>query len=1092
MSRKSRKRQVYTIACSHLDTSWLWTLETSIKEYIPNTLFRNFELFEKYPEYTFGFEGSYRYELMEEYYPEAFETLKSYVERGRWVPVGSSYENGDVNTPSPEALFRNILYGNSYFENKFGKRSNDIFLPDCFGFGYALPSIAAHANLKGFSTGKLAWGSAYGAPFDLGKWYGVDGRYVYANIKPGSYSRSLSKIRRNKTITPKLAENEQFNLPFTAAFHGTGDRGGAPAESSVETVFNEAAENPKNRTEVFSVSSTQLFEIMDKQLTDEQKSMLPSWDNELLLTDHGVGSYTSRSVGKRWNKNCERLADAAERSAVAASWLGCGEYPAAALDEAWKRTIAHQFHDDITGTSFQVCYKRNWNDYILAQNRFAEEYTSAAGSIASLMDTSFVKGVAVIVNNPVQCEGERRQVVTARVNPGAGVKCVRVIGSDGKEVPSQITGRNQDGIEVAFSASVPSVGFAVYDVRVSDKPYVDVSALAVTSQSIENSKLRLLLNANGDICEIFDKRLGKNVLSAPVSLAVFDYKGSKSWPSWELTYPELCVPPREYAANASIKILEFGPARASLEVTRTAGKSRFRQIISLDADGDVINVFNEVDWRSTSSLLKAVFPLASSNKKATYDLGLGVIERENSNEKLYEVPAQKWADITHEDGSFGVSVFSDSRAGWDKPDDNTLRLTAVHTPYYNYRWECSQHLLDLGLNRFSFGIMSHAGSWKSATQQSAAFFDQPMRTFVTGTHAGKLGKKYSFAHISDNDVIIRAIKKELNGDRVVVRFNEGCGAPRKGVRFSIGNGIESAVEMYASEEYRGEASVDNGELVFDIGAYEPKTFALRLKKASVKTAPVRISEIKLPCNITAITDNASREYGELQSCLSVPRELVPDVIRSGNAAFKVCPDESANALACCGQTLTLPEGTGRVYLLATSTDGDKTVDFKVGDETVNLHVSDCFEAVGAWDIIGLGETGYIKKDVLGFCATHTHSRSEDIVAKQFYFFKYALDIPAGVSQITVPVDESIIILAAAAVPDMPEFSAACEMYDSLEKRPFDYRISRDEYLKALPSKAEVLMSSKVNRDKSLTIDILSASGTFQIADAFALIRNWWN
>ncbi|MDQ9813921.1 hypothetical protein RFZ01_05685, partial [Acinetobacter pittii] len=76
--------------------------------------------------------------LFEEYYPEEFEKLKKYIEEGRWNVAGSAYENGDVNVPSPEALFRNILYGNGYFKKKFSKTSKDIFLPDCFGFGYAL------------------------------------------------------------------------------------------------------------------------------------------------------------------------------------------------------------------------------------------------------------------------------------------------------------------------------------------------------------------------------------------------------------------------------------------------------------------------------------------------------------------------------------------------------------------------------------------------------------------------------------------------------------------------------------------------------------------------------------------------------------------------------------------------------------------------------------------------------------------------------------------------------------------------------------------------------------------------------------------
>ena len=161
------KKKIYTIATAHLDTVWSWDLEESIDKYIYDTLLDNFRLFEKYPDYVFNFEGSYRYELMDEYYPELFKKMTDYIEKGRWNVCGSAFENGDVNVPSPEALFRNILIGNSYFRNKFGKTSCDIYLPDCFGFGWALPSVMHHANLKGFTTQKLSWGSAYGVPFDL-------------------------------------------------------------------------------------------------------------------------------------------------------------------------------------------------------------------------------------------------------------------------------------------------------------------------------------------------------------------------------------------------------------------------------------------------------------------------------------------------------------------------------------------------------------------------------------------------------------------------------------------------------------------------------------------------------------------------------------------------------------------------------------------------------------------------------------------------------------------------------------------------------------------------------------------------------------
>ena len=70
----------------------------------------NFELFEKYPHCTFNFSGANRYRLMKEYFPADFEKVKKYVDEGRWFPAGSSMEEGDVNTPSAEAIIRQILY----------------------------------------------------------------------------------------------------------------------------------------------------------------------------------------------------------------------------------------------------------------------------------------------------------------------------------------------------------------------------------------------------------------------------------------------------------------------------------------------------------------------------------------------------------------------------------------------------------------------------------------------------------------------------------------------------------------------------------------------------------------------------------------------------------------------------------------------------------------------------------------------------------------------------------------------------------------------------------------------------------------------
>lgn len=88
----SKKKKIYTVATAHLDTIWSWDFEKTVSTYIYNTLVDNFKMFEKYPTYKFNFEGSYRYELMEEYYPELFEKVKAYVKLGRWNVCGSAFE----------------------------------------------------------------------------------------------------------------------------------------------------------------------------------------------------------------------------------------------------------------------------------------------------------------------------------------------------------------------------------------------------------------------------------------------------------------------------------------------------------------------------------------------------------------------------------------------------------------------------------------------------------------------------------------------------------------------------------------------------------------------------------------------------------------------------------------------------------------------------------------------------------------------------------------------------------------------------------------------------------------------------------------
>ncbi len=255
-----REPTLYVVPYAHLDTQWRWEFPQTISEYLLKTMRVNFDLIEKYPHYVFNWTGANRYRLMKEYFPADYAKIKKYVAARRWYPAGSSVEEGDVNLPSAEAIIRQVLYGNTYFRKEFGKASAEYMLPDCFGFPASLPSILAHAGVKGFSTQKLSSGwqpapkvggpdspeqTPEGIPFNVGIWEGPDGKTVLAALNPGGYGSNIrTDLSKDAAGRPRAAAGSanrtgskriDFDGKVTgvyADYHyvGTGDIGGATEE----------------------------------------------------------------------------------------------------------------------------------------------------------------------------------------------------------------------------------------------------------------------------------------------------------------------------------------------------------------------------------------------------------------------------------------------------------------------------------------------------------------------------------------------------------------------------------------------------------------------------------------------------------------------------------------------------------------------------------------------------------------------------------------------------------------------------------------------------------------------------------------------
>lgn len=1014
---------INAVATSHLDTNWSWDLERSINEYLPETFEENVDLMKDFPDYKFNFEGAYRYQLLKEYYPEKFEELKKYIDNGQWNVSGTALENGDVNVPSPEALFRNILYGNNYFLDNFGKTSKDIYLPDCFGFGYALPSVMAHSNLLGFSTQKLNWGNAFPngqLPFDIGIWKGPDGKSAIADINLNGYWYAHAEgVRSDNEFLNRLARSPIGKI--TALFGACGDRGGGTAKLAVRNILAEQAANGANSVKV-NMSTT---DGLMKSLTEDDRSRLKTYDGEMVMQSHGVGSYTSKVMSKRWNRQAEQMAYAAELANVNSAYLKATEYPKKQLESYWTRVIAHQFHDDITGTSNETTYKRSYNDLMLAIKQFESEYQSGAAGVIRAMDTTSGDGeVALVVNNPVAAD--RTGTVTGTVTMPNTADAVSVTDSNGNAVSCQILSRDGNRYKIAFKAEVKSLGYKKYLVKCVSSNDTK-SALKVTKNSLSNERYDVSINGEGDISSIFDKQLGRELLKEPVRFGIFE-NTSTYWAAWELNMVDYAVKkPKAYVGGTpEVTITENGPARAALKIKRKYNDSTFVQTISLEDGGKMVKVDNTVDWHEKASFVKAIFTLNPTNPNATYDLGLGTITRQNNTLFKAEVPVQKWADLTDSDGSYGVSIINDCKYGMDKFDNNTLRLTLIHTPLENYTHHSGfypssgQNMQDFGENRFAFAIYGHEGNYaQSEVQRLAEEFNQPMCAYQADPHSGALGSDYSFGGLNNDKVLLRCVKKAEKSDEIIVRVNEGSGIAQTGVELSLGDGIASARELYATEENIGPATVSGGKLRFDIGRYGVKTFALTLNDPNNSSEKLNSQPLALDYNADVYSSNENRNDCDMTYVKdSYPSELVPESLLFGGVNYLLgsCDDGKSNAVRASGQTISLPAGYNTLNILAASLNGDKEITVGVNGADKKLTVGDFSENVAQWDCASLMHSGYIKEQSPAFVATHRHTAGEDNIANTTYMFSYSIDVD-GAGSVTLPDDRDIILFAATLTND---------------------------------------------------------------------------
>ena len=1023
----------YLVSNAHFDTQWNWDIQTSISEYVKKTLYQNLELMDQYPDYIFNFEGAVKYFWMKEYYPERWEELKSRIAEGRWHLTGSGWDACETIICSPESWIRNITLGQDFYRREFNTESTDVFLPDCFGFPYTLPTLAAHCGLIGFSSQKLGWRGVdfYGPgkkyPFTVGLWEGIDGSRIMM-----AHGFDYGKRWRDEDLSQSreiIGAAKQSPLNIAYRYYGTGDTGGSPTATSVRAVergINEA----KGPVRIISATSDQLYKDF---LPFDQHPELPLFKGELTMDLHGNACYTSQAAMKLYNRQNEHLGDAAERASVIADWTGAKTYPLEELTADWRRVIVHQFHDDITGTSIPRVYEFSWNDELISLNRFSGVLTSAVNGISSQLDTR-VSGTPLVIYN-----AEAFDVTSiATVDLDDATKGYKVTNADGKEVPSQVILDSNGKAHLIFEATVPATGCAVYGMQAKGSARKAVSQQDGKNITVENSIYKMVIE-NGEITSLTDKRENRELVAdgRAIRPVMLDECNSRSWPAWEILKRTLDREPVAINENINVVLAEDGPVRKTVKVTRRYGDTEIAQFISLynGTLADRIDIHFEADFQSYNVMLKQEFPFNVKTGRATYDLGLGCVERPTNCETGYEVYSHEWTDLSDADGAYGVTILNDSRYGWDHPDEQTLRLSLIYSPQEKGKYQSEQ---DFGWHTVNYSMIAHNGAVSPATAaRQAAVFNSPLKVFAAPRHNGVLGKTFSFATCDNPNVLIRTLKHAEATDEYVVRVHELSGSAAQTAHITFPAAITAAVVADGTEKTLSPAQFDGKSLTVNVRPFSVATYKITLA-ATQTPAPASVQQpMTLAYNRRTATLPQFEGEADFEGGNSYAAELFPKdgKLEADGIQFTLADPTGRNALACNGDTLTLPEGNwNRLYLLASSNENDRVVTFTLGSgkKAVAQKCTVPFYSgfIGQWGHKGQ-TVGYMKDADIAYVGTHTHDGEGDNPHIFGYLFRLSLDIPKGATSVILPADQHVYLFAATvAQEEQPAVTAATALFNN--------------------------------------------------------------
>lgn len=803
------KGHLHLCGHSHLDLVYLWPYSEFLRK-IGRTHSTSLRLMEAYPDYYFSQSQPLLYKEMKRLYPDLFRQVKKRIKEGRWEAIGAFWVEPDCNLISGESFVRQIMFGRRFLKDEFDIEPETAWIPDVFGCAWTLPQILVKSGLKNFVSHKMAiWNDTNKWDKNVFWWQGPDGSRIFATVPPSHFIGTMDPAHMKRHWND-FSDKETIGESLYT--YGWGDGGGGP-----DTMMLECASRYKDFPGLPQTKTTTIEKALESMRISaiEAGSSIPVYNDELYLEEHR-GVYTTKGKLKKLNRYCENL----YRKAELYSFFSKETYPAELLNTGWEYVLTNQFHDSLPGTHLECVYADLLEVYDQAIEIGESVLDMARKNILSGIDTSGEGEALILFNNQSY---DRTTFVKLPMDEYP----IQILNEAGVEIAHQFISDLETGKSQLFfyGESIPAMGFVQYRIIDAQSDLRIVESLKITENSLENQFLKVKLNHLGEIVSLYDKIADRESLDSRGGniLQVFEDEPGQ-YDAWDI------VPFYEnyefsLEDSAEIEIVENGPLRAAIKVTRNILTSKIVQKIVLARDSKQLDFETWVDWKETHKMLKTRFYTNIVSRYATYDIPFGNIERSSYSNNSYEearfeVTAHTWMDISQ--GNCGLSLLNDCKYGF-QARENMMGLTMLRSP------KDPDPQSDMGEHNFTYSIYPHKGDWRlGGTHRAAIELNDPIDALIPKIDGiGELVHRHSFVKMEAQGVTLEALKKAEDSKDMILRIVERHGSSCKGSLY-FDRPIVSACECNLMELDEQSIGFNDDKIPFSISPYEIKTFKITI------------------------------------------------------------------------------------------------------------------------------------------------------------------------------------------------------------------------------------------------------------------------